>query len=209
MEGLLGLSQGGGAITSPHRLDQKRATYSVDLTVIKATLRSSHSDDELEFNTGNPMRALTISAQKILDRLNKMVETPPSSVEPPKPSITPERTADTVVKGIGLLFDRFAKQNQSLQGEELINEFFKRARAGVEQGYTDAFETLKDIGAFKMNGVEEQVKLTRSLIDDKLTSFENQKRREFGLEIRDTTTADVAEQVKEGLVSGSGVNLVA
>lgn len=160
-------------------------------------------------------KSLTITSQEILNRLNEILaDKVPNGIESLTPEDhTPEKTAETIVSGIANLFDGYAKSNAELEPEELINRFIAAAKQGVSAGYDDAFSTLKDLGAFDIDGVQDGVEQTRGLIDSKLAELENKLRQQYGLEPKnsdadtETVTNPVATSVSTGVLSSAGTSI--
>lgn len=154
---------------------------------------------------GGQGKALSITIQKILDKLNELLRAKlPQGLQDLKPEDhTPEATASRIVDGIAGLFGIFAKSNPDLEGEELLSRFMTAARKGVETGYGDAYETLEGIGAFEVAGVKEGVERTRVLIDEKLNAFEDKMRKVLGIEPVDVE-AEVAELTSQALLAQGG-----
>lgn len=207
MDSVLGLPQGVGAPGAPVSFDGKHSIKSIDLTIIQDQITPGAKEDQVDIALGDPVKTLTITAQKILARLREIHPELPADEELKKSS--PETAADTVVKGIGLLYERFKKANPELEAEELVTEFFKRARSGIEKGYGDAVNTLKGIDAYSIEGVEERVTKTKSLIDEKVDAFEAQIRRDLGLDTPDEVETETAKFVKNEIVKSASVNLIA
>ena len=208
MDSLLGVTQGSGAVKYNASFDPQSSS---DLLVIQSTLSSGNAlrSDSVDVSVDSLYKSLTITSQQILDKINKLLPTP-ITVETDTSAFTPEATADNIVKGIAPSFDRFKTANPDLGDEELVTEFFKRAQAGVDSGYNDAYETLKGFGAFDVGGVEDGVKKTKSLIDEKLKAFENAKRKELGLDVKDAAvTTDAAAQTQTGILTQGAVSIVA
>jgi len=163
---------------NPYTDSNNLPNVSDNTKTIEATLTSSINSDAVEINLEPYYKSLTITAQKIIAKLNSMLPTKLTE-ETKVEDHTPEKTAESIVNGISLLFDGFKKANPKLEGEELVSEFMKLARKGVESGYSDAYETLKAIGAFDVNNVEDGVKQTKSFIDQKLANLESKLKESF------------------------------
>ncbi len=129
--------------------------------------------DQTSISTPDLGKSLSISAQQILSKINELLEAKgfKKSEDLSPQDVSPEATSDRVVTGITALFDAFAKQNQDLNSEELVSKFVEEAKKGVDQGYSDAYETLKGLGAFGFEGVESSISKTKDLILEKLEKF--------------------------------------
>jgi hypothetical protein len=146
---------------------------------------SSYEDgtpqDIVTIDRASQRKVLSVSAEQILGRLRERLGIVSLDELQHHDNYTPEKTADFIVKGISLLFDRFSSQNPSLSGEALITEFFKRAHSGIAAGYTDALQTLEDTGATELEGIRNTAAETKKLIDEKMVQFERLKREQLGL----------------------------
>ncbi|RMG42088.1 MAG: hypothetical protein D6719_07245 [Candidatus Dadabacteria bacterium] len=154
--------------------------------------------------------SLPITAQKIIDRLNEMLKGElPDGIQSLKPEdVTPEATADRIVTGITSLFDAYAKQNPNMSDQELINSFMDKAYQGVDRGYGEAYKTLDGLGAFEFDGVEEGIDKTLSLVKDKLSAFETQKKQELGLlPVEDENIEDVSSPIKHEFLAQGGAHI--
>jgi hypothetical protein len=179
---------------------------SADGLIIQQLAVSTAADAaEVNLTVSDLYKGLSVSVREILAQLNKMLEGKlPNGIEGIKPEdATPERTADTIVRGIAAMFDGYSKSNPELDPEELVSRFFASARRGVEAGYSSAFSTLQDLGAFGFEGVQSGVEETKSLIEEKLKSFEAAKRREYGLTI-DLPDQEVTDSVSEAVLTQAG-----
>ena len=129
----------------------------------------------------------------------------PDGIQSLKPEdVTPEATAERIVKGATGFFDIFAKQNPELQGEELLKKFMDTIKSGIDQGYNEAYGTLKDLGAFEFDGVEGGINQTKDLIAKKLDEYEAQMRKTLGID----TAGQVAASTKEALLTQSGGTVI-
>lgn len=163
---------------------------------------------EVSVSIGNLPKALTVTASEILEKLNEILaKRGAGKIQSLQPeNHTPEATAERIVRGATAFFGVFADQNPELEGEELLNAFMETIRGGIDQGYNDAFETLKGIGAFDVEGVQSGVEDTRRLIDEKLLLFEENKRKELGLSpidieqrVSDQTSQEITNSLSENL----------
>lgn len=158
---------------------------------------SDAADVSLDFN--DPYKSLSISAQEILSKLNEILKGKlPDGLQSVAPEdATPEKTADTIVKGITALYTNYVKSNPELSPEEALTRFMAAARKGVDDGYTSAAGTLESLGAFEFSGVKDGIEKTRVLIEEKLKEFEATQRSSFT-----TTEGDVESQVKVEVEGG-------
>ena len=142
-----------------------------------------HRADSSSVNFQDLYKSLTITAKEIVDKINeKLSASLPDGVQSLKPEdVTPEATADRIVKGVVGLYSIYAKQNKGLEGEDLLISFIDTVKSGIDAGYSDAIGILENLGAFHYDGVREGLAKTRSLIDEKLAKFETEKRSELGL----------------------------
>ena len=120
-----------------------------------------------------------LTADEILRRINKELgDQLPEGVESLDPAEhTPEATADRIVSGVTAFFDAFARQNKNLKGDELVDTFIETVKRGVQKGYDDAYGILEGIGAFNVEGVREGIEQTKILIETKLNSFAESKKK--------------------------------
>lgn len=158
-----------------------------DAVVLDASLgtKTSEAAKEAESDTGNFQelyKALSVTGKEIVDKINEQLKISlPEGVQSLKPEdVTPEKTADRIVSGVTALFDIYAKQKSNLSGDELVDSFISEVQRGVGEGYSDAFKFLEGIGAFKVEGVQAGIEKTRSLIDEKLSAFATQKKKDLG-----------------------------
>jgi len=210
MEGLLALnaSQTSGSITLSSNNQSASIKFSKESLVLSASFGDGGSD-RLDVGVNDLVKSLSISGQKIIDKLNELLKDKlPNGIQSLKPEeVTPEATADHIVKNITALFDGFAKSNPDLQGEDLINKFMEAARKGVEQGYGDAYKTLDDLGAFQFDGVKDGIEQTKKLIEDKLKAFEDNKRQELGLAPKDGTAAEAQSSTTTEILKQAGFGI--
>ncbi len=171
--------------------------------------KSLGTQDSVDLNFSELYKGLTGTAKSIVDKINELLKAKlPDGVQSLNPSeVTPEATADRIVKGSTAFFDAYAKQNPTLSGDELINSFMEKIRSGVSKGYDDAFSTLEGLGAFSFEGVKEGVEKTKILIESKLKEFEASKRKELGVE---SPTDNAAVETSSALLASAGnkINLV-
>jgi|GEM_PF-5108083 len=132
----------------------------------------------VQFSPRDLSKSLEITAEQILDKINEALG-PEYSVRSEEPSkYTPEATAEKIFDGVTSLFNAYQRQNPTLNDKELLDSFMTTVRGGIEQGYSDALETLEAIGAFSLEGVKEGVEQTRILLESKLSAFQAQATKE-------------------------------
>lgn len=146
-------------------------------------------------------KSLTLLADKVLKELDEILKAEGlDGVASLKPQDhTPEATAQRIVDGVTALLPVYAQQHPELEGEELLQSFMETIRGGIKQGYNEAAAILGDIGAFDIDGVKQGIEETMRLVEEKLLAFENDYRRQHGLEIEtpeDNTKVEVPEQVE-------------
>ena len=176
-----------------------------DQLIIEKTLLSA-SSDRVSVSPNDLVKSLSITAKQILEKLNELLKgkIPEGGIEKLNPDeYTPEKTAERIVNGATGFYGVFEKQNPNLSKEELLDKFMETIRGGIETGYSQAYSTLKDIGAFGVPGVQEGVEKTKALIEEKLKAFEAFKRKELGLDpVEDQT-------VEENIVAPSQTEILA
>src|SRR5262249_17386689 len=153
---------------------------SSDAVVIDASLGTNITGtNAADASDGTPdfqklYESLSLTGKQIVDKINEQLKTTlPNGVQSLKPEeVTPDATAQRIVDGVTASFDAYAKQHKDLSGDDLINSFLNEVQKGVSSGYSDAFNTLKALGAFDVDGVQSGVEKTRSLIDEKLAAWE-------------------------------------
>ena len=160
---------------------QSKLAYSYQSLVIGSTAASN--DDAVSVSTLNGVQPLPLTAQEIVDRINDRLKLAlPDGVQSLNPEEqTPEATSARIVSQITSLFDAYAKQNSNLSDEEVVSSFMEKVRAGVEQGYGDAYDFLESLGAFSIDGVKDGIEKTKALIGEKLQKFEDTTREALGL----------------------------
>ncbi len=138
---------------------------SVDAAIIASIGENEQTEDKfLPTYTG-----LAISSEQILQKINEALGKYGVKVEQLAPEdATPEATSERILQGIKGLFGAFKNQNPELTGEELVDGFLEQATKGVQQGYDDALEILKGIGAFSFDGLEDSIAKTLSLVKEGL-----------------------------------------
>lgn len=168
----------------------------------------NNSSESLDLNFQDLYKSLTIASKQIVDKLNEILKNKlPNGLQSLKAEdVTPEASADSVVKGVTSLFSAFAKQNQDLKPEELVKKFIEEAKKGVEQGYGDAKEVLTSLGALEINGVEDGISKTKDLILQKLDKFAELKLEE--LSGKTPTSSQSAEFTKVAVLQQSAGKLL-
>jgi hypothetical protein len=135
----------------------------------------------LSLNDGVKPASFAISAKEILAAINKELgekyTLDPETVD--QADYTPEKTADRIVAGVTAFYSGYRKSNPELSDEEALDRFMKAARSGVDKGYGQAYDILKGLGAFEVEGVEEGIAKTKSLIEEKFLAFEETIRASF------------------------------
>lgn len=200
-------SIGGSPVSSSFKYSLN-AKIEVQSTIINSTLGGK--SDSVDFGATKLVEGLNETAKRIVDKINELLKGKyPQGVQALKPEeASPEATADRIMKGITLLFDRYQKGREDVPKEELIDKFMSLARQGVDAGYSDAYEFLDGMGAFGFEGVKDGVEKTKILLDGRLKEFEDQLKKQFGV---GQESAEIAQSVKDELLasSGSSLNVVA
>lgn len=129
--------------------------------------------DQVNIKVKEVYKGLTLLAQKVLSKLDEILQAElPNGIASLNPEDhTAEKTAQRIADGVTALFPIFAKQNPELQGEELMSAFLETVNGGIKQGYSEAVDILKGIGAFEFEGVESGIEETMKLVDQKLKAF--------------------------------------
>ena len=179
-----------------------------DSLVIQHTMQS-HRTDKVDVGFKDLYKGLSISAQQIVDKLNEMLKAKlPDGLQSLQPEeVTPEATASRIVSGATAFFQVYAEQNPGLEGEELLASFMKTIRSGIQKGYEDAYGILKGLGAFEFEGVEDGIKKTMELVEEKLKAFEEMKRKELGLATPSDDT--YASPAQSEILAQGGASLLA
>jgi len=208
MEAVQASPQGTNSPYTSQTFSYTRMRMSVDVLVIEKTLNAKE-EDEANVGINSLPKALTVSAKEILAKLNELLKgSLPEGIESLKPEdTTPEKTSDRIVSGITAMFSAYAKSNKEMEPEELISSFMAAARKGVDQGYGEAFDTLKSLGAFEFEGVQDGIEKTKILIEEKLKAFENALRKQYGLETQETVSASSQESTTSELLASAGSTL--
>jgi hypothetical protein len=178
-------------------------------SVIIGSIGSYAQEDKVSVSFQDLYKGLSITGKQIIDALNQQLgEFAPGGIQNLKPEdVTPEATADRIVTGATAFFDAYSKQHPNLEGEDLVNGFMNEIRKGIGQGYDDAVKILDGLGAFNFDGVKDGIEKTKSLIEEKLVAFENQKRKELGLAVKETETSKTAETTKNEVLAQAGTSL--
>ena len=154
---------------------------------------SKGSDDAVDVSVNGLYKSLTTLADEVLAKLEEILgDKLPNGIHGLKPEDhTAEKTAQRIVDGSTALLGVFAKQHPELEGSELITEFMKTIRGGIDQGYSEADAILGDIGAYDISGVKDGIDQTKKLVEQGLIAFEENYRKQNGLTpLKDPTTED-------------------
>lgn len=183
---------------------KSRAREEIELTLIAGAAK--RNEDKVDVSFQDLYKALSLSAKQIVDKINALLGNKlPDGVQSLKPEdVTPEATAERIVKGSTAFFDIFAKQNPNLSGEELLNRFMDTIRGGIAQGYGEAFRILEGLGAFEYEGVKKGVEETKRLIDEKLAAYETSMREKLGLQPLPDLDGQVADVASREIVASAG-----
>ncbi len=193
MESSVGYSSSVSGSVNLYSASVQKENYSADLLVLQASFKSETNDAaSVGINFQDLYKGLSVSAKQMVDKINELLKAKvPNGVQSLSPSeVTPEATADRIVQGATSYFSVYSEQNPDLEGEDLIDSFMKTIRSGIDSGYSDAFNTLKGLGAFGVDGVQSGVEKTKSLIEEKLQKYEDSLRVQMGLEPKYASTAE-------------------
>ncbi len=176
---------------------------------VKRKNRAKGADDRSTVDLSAVYKSLTVLGQEVVKKLNDLLKNEvPGGIESLKPeNHTAEKTAQRIVDGVTGLLAVFQKQNSNLEGEALLEKFMSTIRGGIQQGYNQASKTLGDIGAFQFAGVEDGIKETMKLVDQKLQAFEDNYRKEHGLTVTQETETSSAQATGNALLPQAGVSL--
>ena len=181
--------------------------YQADALVLEATFSVENSDaTNVGVSFQDLYKGLSVTARQIVDKINELLKAKlPDGVQSLQPEdVTPEATAEKIVTGATAFFDAYAKQHPELEGEDLLTSFMDTIRGGIDRGYSDAFDTLKGLGAFDIDGVQSGIEKTKTLIEEKLKAYEEFKRQEMGLTAEEDIPDQIAEKVTQEVVTQAG-----
>jgi hypothetical protein len=209
---------GKGSITYQRTINENLSLRNSGSTAKNRDSASAYVAFEFQFS----YESLNIPAQKILENIQALIANTPTlflngktegsiyndkareliakryEADLPKTDeYTPEKTADKIMKGVGLLFDRFTAQNPKLSQEALVDEFMKLARSGVDKGYSSAFSDLETIGAFEVNGIKDGIERTKMLLEEKLSRFEESKKKPLSENLLKDPASEVVSSQKQ------------
>ncbi len=171
--------------------------HSANALIVEKTLADT---DTVNIDFKDKFKTLNLTAQEIVKKLNELLQsTLPEGIESLNPDqYTSEATSTRIVQGVTAFFGVFKGQHPDLSEEEALDKFMDTVKSGVQKGYDDAFGTLKGLGAFDIDGIQKGVEQTKILIDQKLDSFYQAKRKELGLESTESATKEnVNNEVKK------------
>lgn len=171
------------ALENVSRAAQKTTDDSQLLNQLLPEQASSKAEDKVDVSVKDIYKSLTVLAQSVLDKLQEILgDQLPEGIQGLRPEDhTAEKTAQRIVDGTTALLGVFSRQHPDLQGNELITEFMKTIRGGIDQGYSEAEGILGDIGAFDIDGVRSGIDETKKLVEEKLKAFEDNYRKQNGL----------------------------
>ncbi len=184
-----------------------RITAIADAAALQSLSPQSQTDT-VSFDFSELYKGLTVTARKIVDSLNELLkEKLPDGLQSLKPAdVTPEATADRIVSQVTSGFAAYRKQHSDLSDDEILSRFMHAVRSGVDEGYNDAARILEGLGAFEFDGIEDGIKQTKKLIEEKLNAFEKTMRQQLGLDPAEE--ADEAASVKEEILAQGGASLL-
>jgi hypothetical protein len=186
-----------------------QSRYNSDALVLESILpNTSDNSDASVVEIDRVSQTLSLSSDQILAKLNALLKDKlPAGIESLNvDDYTPEKTADSIVGSITALFANFQSSNPELSPEQQLSHFMAAARSGVDEGYSDAYETLDGLGAFSFDGVKSGIEQTKILITQKLTAFEAAQKKSLGI---DSVQKPSAEITAEALLSQGGLRLAA
>jgi len=207
MDSLLATSSSSSGALKLYSASYSTAQYSADVMVLEASFSQNSSAAVVGIDFSDLYKSLSVSAQRIVDKLNEMLKASlPNGLQSLRPEeVTPEATAERIVSGVTGLFAAYAEQHPELDGKQLIESFMEKIRAGVKQGYEEAFGILQALGAFEFDGVQSGIEETMKLVEQKLADFEALKLEELGV---DDGTSPVSENVKSEVLKKGGVSVI-
>ena len=210
MEGLVSGATDAGVSAISLKLNNAGGVKALADQAALASLSTSANDDAaaVGIDFSDLYKSLTVEGKKIVDSLNDLLKKDlPNGIQSLKPAdTTPEATADRIVSGATSSFAAFQKQHPEMSDEEVLSHYMDLVRKGVDEGYSDAFETLKGLGAFEYDGVQSGVEQTKKLINKKLDEFEKTMRQQLGIDA--AAKEEVATAVTAGLTQQAGANIL-
>lgn len=86
--------------------------------------------------------------------------------------VSPEATADRIVKFSTALFPLYQEQHPELSLTEQLNRFMEIIGGGIDQGFTEAKDILDGLGVLE-GEIEENIEKTYNLVQEGLEAFRN------------------------------------
>ena len=85
--------------------------------------------------------------------------------------VSPEATADRILRLSTGLYSRYSEVNPDMDEEERINRFVDVIGGGIEQGFKEAKEILDALGALSIGNIEQDINKTSELTFQGLEDF--------------------------------------
>lgn len=144
--------------------------------------------------------------EEIIDKLNELLaEHLPGGIESiQNQEFTPESAAEFVLDGVNALFEQYRLSRPNLSQDDL-NRFFSAVKQGVERGYSSAHQSLKEIGALELDGVEATISRALKLIQERVSEFESDIRASY---VPTTQKGEITPPVASASEPAEGLNLV-
>lgn len=161
---------------------QQQAQKLQNLAVINASVNSNiKANDNLGKSiANNPMALLYKTA---IEEINKQLEpvlgkNAAQSAYESNVDVSPEATADRIVKGATAFYSAFKTQNSELSDDASLTEFLTVIGSGIEQGFAEAKDILNSLSVLD-GDIENNIDLTYDFVQQGLADFKTQTLNNF------------------------------
>lgn len=156
------------ASTEPPKLSiAQQAKKMQNVAIMEAAVSNNAAD--------NPMQLLYKTA---IEEINKQLasegnENIIQATYESEIDVSPEATAQRIVKSSTAFYQAFKEQNSGLSDEESLNEFLSVINSGINTGFDDAKDILESLSVLE-GDIENNIELTYDFVQQGLNSFKEQ-----------------------------------
>lgn len=148
---------------------------SFDISAIKKENNKNIIEAQLQVSLKDGPSVLSLLFRTAIEEINNQLSMSPTENAIEKTyenniDVTPEATADRILKGTTSFFNAYKEQNKDLSESEALTKFVDVIKGGIDIGFEDARNILNNLSVLE-GDIANEVNLTYNFVLEGLNTF--------------------------------------